>query len=218
MSWMRVAVGLLGHPKTGRLARLLGDKRTHAVGVLVGLWDYAHQYHIDGQIDPQDWPESAELVGYADHAHLLAALRESGFVERKGDADWYHDWDEYQGVEILRRQANRERMRAARAGKADPVLNTLPPRAQIVQGQVRTYGRTNKLRAREESGPTRAGSRRHPRARPDPDSPTSLPDPDRETTAPKPITETMADLRRQLGPALPPTNPTNGTDPHAPPA
>lgn len=120
------------HPKTRKLARLLGVSRVAVVGHLHYLWWWAMDYADDGDLGrftDVDIAVGCEWEG--DAGEFVAALIEAGFV----DADRHiHDWHEYAGKLVTRRRANAARMREARAkdpgARATHVQRTFAARAE----------------------------------------------------------------------------------------
>ena len=53
------------------------------------------------------WTKDADL--------FVAALQSARLVDRDEDGFWLHDWDDYAGRLVAKRNANTERMRSARA-------------------------------------------------------------------------------------------------------
>lgn len=131
--WIESHQELGSHPKTQKLARILGLSKPTVVGHLQYLWWWATDYAQEGDLsrfDPLDIAIGAEWEGNPDL--FLDALIRSGFVDRDEDGGGLsiHDWHDYAGKLIERRAKNAERMRAARAG-------TKPKRATHVQGTQR---------------------------------------------------------------------------------
>lgn len=124
MLYVQVDIGLIDHPKTRKLARLLGVSRITAVGHLVALWSWAAQYAIDGDLsnyrgEPEGISEGAAWEG--DAAQFVNALIEAGVGAGAGFLDdvdgrlLLHDWDDYYGKLLDRRRADAARKRAERA-------------------------------------------------------------------------------------------------------
>lgn len=125
MLYIQVDTTLIDHPKTKKLARLLGVSRITAVGHLVALWSWAAQYALDGDLtqyrnepdvlaDGAEWEAEPEMFVSA----LIAAKAGNGhgFLEETIDGRLLlHDWDDYYGKLIERRRADAERKRAERA-------------------------------------------------------------------------------------------------------
>lgn len=113
MAWIESHQSLAAHPKTRRLARLLGVSRPAAIGHLHLLWWWSLDYAQDGDLsrfDPDDLADAAEWDD--DPASFMEGLRRAGFLD---DDARIHDWHDYAGRLVSRRNANAERMRAARA-------------------------------------------------------------------------------------------------------
>lgn len=125
MLYIQVDTTLIDHPKTRKLARLLGVSRITAVGHLVALWSWAAQYAIDGDLsnyrnepdvlaDGAEWEAEPEMFVSA----LIAAKAGNGhgFLEETIDGRLLlHDWDDYYGKLLDRRRADAARKRAERA-------------------------------------------------------------------------------------------------------
>jgi len=131
--WIESHQELGSHPKTQKLARILGLSKPTVVGHLQYLWWWATDYAQEGDLsrfDPLDIAIGAEWEGNPDL--FLDALIRAGFVDRDEDGGGLsiHDWHDYAGKLIERRAKNAERMRAARA-------DTKPKRATHVQGTQR---------------------------------------------------------------------------------
>ncbi|MNS10603.1 hypothetical protein D3C72_421210 [compost metagenome] len=143
MAWIEFHQTLRGHPKTARLRRLLNIRLREAVGMLGLLWLWSLEHAPKGVLtryDPYDLAEACDWDGDPDE--LVSALVRAGFLDREGDELVVHDWFVYAGRLIERREANAERMRLARKGRADhpsehaPAAHasrTMPSRATNVQ-------------------------------------------------------------------------------------
>jgi hypothetical protein len=135
------------HPKTRRLARLLGVSIPTAIGHLHLLWHFALKYAPDGDLagfDALDVADGALWEG--EPTALLSALADAGWL----DAGQLHDWGEYGGKFVKRKEDNAERMRDARATGKYP---TNPPRAAHVQRTSETRAtleETREEKTREE--------------------------------------------------------------------
>ncbi len=111
MAWIESHQELANHPKTGRLAHYLGIGKPQAVGHLHFLWWYALSYAEDG-----DLSDLSDLIAYGaswdgDEEVFVAALIKSGFL----DEDYQlHDWMDYAGKLVERREQDRERKRRSR--------------------------------------------------------------------------------------------------------
>jgi hypothetical protein len=136
MAWIESHQELARHPKTRRLARLLDISVPTALGHLHLLWYWALDFAQDGDLGDYEPADVADaMLWEGDAGELWNALVACGFIDHGQDDsgdDIYaiHDWHEYAGRLIEKRQANAERMRQARA---KPVPDTKAPRAAHVQ-------------------------------------------------------------------------------------
>lgn len=143
MAWIESHQTIAGHPKTRKLAHILGIPKPQAIGHLHCLWWWATDYAEDGDLsrhDALDIAIGAEWDG--DAGAFVDALVTVGFLD--GDVDdtlVIHDWHDYAGKLIERRKANAERMRKARAsgeqGTSAAQDEDVPARAAHVQGTQR---------------------------------------------------------------------------------
>lgn len=116
MAWIESHQELARHPKTKRLARLLGVSLPAAIGHLHFLWWWAMDYAQDGDLSRYDEYDIADACGWeGDEKQIVDALIESGFVDKTDDGLVIHDWYDYAGRLIEKREQNRERKRRSRA-------------------------------------------------------------------------------------------------------
>ncbi|MBW7475924.1 hypothetical protein K0T92_14355 [Paenibacillus oenotherae] len=121
MAWIESHQELARHPKTRKLARKLGVSIPAAVGHLHFLWWWALDYAQDGDLtsfEPEDIAEAMEWP--CDTAHdLITALVDSVFIDNEDGQLTLHDWYDYAGRLVDKREQNRERKRKSRAKKQD---------------------------------------------------------------------------------------------------
>lgn len=117
MAWIKSHQELRDHPKTRKLAHILGISRPAAIGHLQCLWWWALDYAEDGSLgkfDSLDIALGADWEG--DETLFVSSLVRVGFIDQDEDGYLYvHDWDDYAGTLIRRREANTKRMQDARA-------------------------------------------------------------------------------------------------------
>ncbi|QHZ51292.1 DnaD domain protein [Paenibacillus larvae] len=115
MAWIESHQELARHPKTKRFARLLGVSLPAAVGHLHFFWWWAMDYAQDGSLSKYEAEDIADACEWdGDSETLMKALHHAGFV----DSDMtIHDWSEYAGRLIEKREQNKERKRKSRAKK-----------------------------------------------------------------------------------------------------
>lgn len=120
MAWLESHQTLGAHPKTRKLAHLLGISRAATIGHLHYLWWWAMDYAQDGDLsrfEPLDIAIGAEWEGDADA--FVEALVRAGFVDADDRVLIIHDWWEYGGKLIEKRRTDAERKRAARGQSPD---------------------------------------------------------------------------------------------------
>ena len=104
------------HPKTRKLARLLGVPVPQAIGMLHCLWWWALDYAQDGDIgdaDPEDVASACMWEG--DATVLLTALRSARFLD---DDRHIHDWSEHGGRLVSQRAAHAARNTGGRGAQS----------------------------------------------------------------------------------------------------
>lgn len=157
MAWIESHQSLAAHPKTKRLARRLGVPVPQAIGHLHLLWWWAIDYAPSGDLSRFEDADIADAVLWeGDAGWLVAALVDAGFIDGKV----IHDWDEYTGRLLDRREANAERKRMSRARHA-PVTRT----SQAVTG-LHTQHNTTQQTEPNRTEPEEAKRLPAPRARP----------------------------------------------------
>ena len=114
MAWIESHQEVGRHPKTKKLARMLGVSLPAAVGHLHYLWWWALDFVQDGILDKYDNEEIADAMHWdGDADKLIDALIASGQVDETDHGLLIHDWAEYTGKLLERRAKDRERKRAA---------------------------------------------------------------------------------------------------------
>ena len=131
MAWIESHQELGRHPKIKRLANATGLTKAAAIGYLHLLWWWALDYAQDGVITHYSAEEIADGAQWdGDPDAFLNALIESGFVDEGNGKLVIHDWHEYAGRLIEKRQANRMRSQRARdANKHESVSTEREPNA-----------------------------------------------------------------------------------------
>ncbi|MHA6481087.1 DnaD domain-containing protein [Paenibacillus sp. strain BS8-2] len=123
MAWIESHQELARHPKTRKLSRKLGISIPAAIGHLHMLWWWAIDYAQDGDLSNFDPDDIADALDWPNDANqLIAALIDSGFIDRVGEGEGtlvVHDWFDYAGRLVDKRVQNRERKRKSRANKTD---------------------------------------------------------------------------------------------------
>lgn len=117
MAWIESHQELARHPKAKRFSRLLGVPLPAAIGHLHFFWWWAMDYAQDGDISKYDSADIADACGWdRDPDVLKSALFDSGFVD---EDHFIHDWFDYAGRLIEKREQNKERKRRSRSKKSE---------------------------------------------------------------------------------------------------
>jgi len=127
MSWLEAHQSLRDHPKKDRLAELLFNGSVPndvsdlaSVGLLLNLWWWAIDYAQDGDLSKFSDRQIAKGCGFTGDAKLLVeSLTEARFIDRSRHI---HDWQEYAGRWIQRKEKDAERMRTMRDAYADGTI------------------------------------------------------------------------------------------------
>lgn len=131
MAWIESHQEIAHHPKTKRLAKRLGVSIPTAIGHLHLLWWWALDYAQDGNLTDYSEVEIAEAAGWeGDPSEFVDGLLHCGvngsfgFLEPDDRAALHiHDWQDYAGRLVQRRQAAIERTRMWRVQKANVTHN-----------------------------------------------------------------------------------------------
>ena len=116
VAFVQVDQALLTHRKTLRLARLLNVDRFAVVGRLLVLWTWCLDNALSGCLGDIEPDILADVMGWDGKlVELVEGLLTAGFLEVEDGRLWIHDWSEWMGRLIEKREVNRERMRAVRA-------------------------------------------------------------------------------------------------------
>lgn len=174
MAWIESHQELGRHPKTRRLAKLLDTSRPTAVGHLQYLWWWALDFAQGGDLSSFDDEEIAEAALWDDDpGTFVSALKGAGFMDPDGRL---HDWNEYAGRLIDKREQAKERVRNWRAKRTENTPNsdtdgndnaTHNKRIRnATTAQNSTEQHTTQQDSTEQSGNTRDGREEQGRAAP----------------------------------------------------
>ena len=117
MAWIELHQTLPTNKKTLRLKRLLKCNTAQAVGHVCMLWLWALDNAEDGDLSAFDGDEIAEIAGYTGKGDFVLALQHAGFL----DGMMIHDWDEYSGALIGKREYMREQNRERKRKQRDKI-------------------------------------------------------------------------------------------------
>lgn len=121
MAWIESHQTLRQHPKTKKLSRKLGVSIPAAIGHLHCLWWWALDYADDGDLSRYDKEDIADAAMWeVEHADIfVSAMISAGLIDETDTGYVLHDWSDYAGKLIERREANRERTRKWREKRTE---------------------------------------------------------------------------------------------------
>lgn len=121
MAWYMAYQTMARHPKTLKLARLLKCDRRYAVGLLHDLFswglDAAQKYGELPDLTAEDIAAALEIPGKKG-VQTVDALEKAGYLNRNETGTYLiHDWYDYAGKLMDKREADRDKMRRYRSRK-----------------------------------------------------------------------------------------------------
>jgi hypothetical protein len=118
VAWIEVHQSLQRHPKLLRLSAKLRIHRAQSAGHLLFLWLWTLDYAPSGDLSAFGPAEISAAADYPGDAEIFAqALRETGWIEANG---YLHDWHDYAGKLIDKREEDRKRKEEERRKKRPP--------------------------------------------------------------------------------------------------
>lgn len=167
-NYVQVAETLIDHPKTTRAMRALRINRMQVVGHLVAMWNWALKNAPDGDLsrfsvrdisdaarftDPDDFEEEADGAA----RRFVEALQECrtsesghGFLGVVDGRLVIHDWQEYGGKLLAKREDNAQRKRQQRAGEQPEASSSTSGHADVTRtSRGRTTGLLKERRGEE---------------------------------------------------------------------
>lgn len=117
MAWLESHQALSRHKKTLRAAGLLKCNRHQLIGHLHELWWWGiDNVPPDGDLgDLTDYEIAMAAEWQGDAEEFVAALTDAGFIDVEGERRFLHDWYDYAGKWVERREKERERAKQRRA-------------------------------------------------------------------------------------------------------
>ncbi len=113
MAWFEAHDTMARHPKTLKLARLLKADRRYAVGLLHDLFSWGlTAARKDGELTDmvaEDIAAALDLPPGKKGEAAVSALVESGYLEFRGNSYYIHDWYDYAGKLMDKRESDRRR-------------------------------------------------------------------------------------------------------------
>lgn len=135
--WIESHQSLRNHPKIKKAARIAGVNEFEMIGRLHCLWWWALDYAPDGDLTNYSDDDIEAAVDWQGESGLFArALIDCGFNGHGGLIDVtqgsreIHDWHEYGGRLLEKREANKERMKERRAMHVQRTTDAQPSHVQ----------------------------------------------------------------------------------------
>lgn len=113
MAWFEAHDTMSRHPKTLKLARLLKADRRYAVGLLHDLFSWGlTAARKDGELTGMVLEDIASALDFPPGKRgetAVSALVESGYLEFRENSYYIHDWYDYAGKLMDKRESDRRR-------------------------------------------------------------------------------------------------------------
>ncbi len=114
MAWIELHQNLPGHPKVKRLARALCLEVPKGIPQVVGhlcmFWLWCLDYAENGSLQTMSAQDIADAAGWYDDPDIfLNAMIKERFIDEVDGALYVHDWNDYAGLLIDRRERERKR-------------------------------------------------------------------------------------------------------------
>lgn len=122
MAWIKSDETLSQHPKVDELAEILDLHPAQVIGHLHYLWWWALSYADDGDLTKYKKRIATASNFDGDNDTYINALTTSGWLDQVGDQIHIHDWQEYHGALLDRREKDRERKRTTRIKKETDIV------------------------------------------------------------------------------------------------
>jgi hypothetical protein len=211
MAWIETHQSLLTHRKTYEAADLLEIKPVYLVGHLVSLWCWCLDNAPDGTLKSVSPRIIARAAQWDDDPNTFVnALVAAGYLDVSDDTLTIHDWWDYAGKLIDRRQANAAKQRDWRDRRnsnitvTSPLRNgaTVPNPTQPYPTQPNLYAPPEKSEIAKEASADAASGEKADFPEPVlPEAPTTI-----ETPKPEPAAK----------PSKPKPNALDNVPPHSP--
>ncbi len=131
MAWIELHQTLPKNKKTMKFKRALKIKTPAAIGHLCLLWLWAIDSADDGDISEFTAEDIAEVCEWTKNADMfLSALKDAGFVTEDMKI---HDWDDYIGMLIAKREVKKEQARTRQKRYRDKQKNMRNGDAEVNQ-------------------------------------------------------------------------------------
>ena len=117
MAWIKSDESLSQHPKVDQLADALECSNVEVIGHLHYLWWWGLSYSQNGDLTRYRNRIAAAANYQGDNDFFISNLVECGWLDQKGKTLKIHDWDDYHGALMDKREKATERKRKERQKK-----------------------------------------------------------------------------------------------------
>ncbi|MHB1134856.1 MAG: hypothetical protein ACYC4L_20995 [Chloroflexota bacterium] len=132
MAWLQVHQSLRDHRKTLAAGRRLGVSPVQVAGHLLFLWLWALDNAPEGDLSGIDHDVLGAVAGWTgEGGEFIAALLGVGLLEEVEGALLIHDWQDYAGGLLERRQARAAAQRQRRRQRSPAPPAPRPPAARL---------------------------------------------------------------------------------------
>ena len=153
MAWIKIHQQLKDHRKVFAAADELEICHVHMIGHIVSFWLWALDNAPSGSLEGISHRMIAKAAQWEKDPELFVdALENAGFLDLRGDGELeIHDWYEYTGKLIDRREAEKQRSRRRRAA-ANATDDQETTDGQPTDDQRTTNGRpkNDRIQSRQE--------------------------------------------------------------------
>ena len=121
MAWIELHQGLREHKKVYACMEILGVSRVTMVGMLATFWLWALDNAQDGVLAGVSNKTIARVCGWNEKKanQLVSALQECGWLDKDGENLVIHDWYDYAGKLMERREKDLERKRNSKGKRTN---------------------------------------------------------------------------------------------------
>ena len=134
MAWIELHQTIWTHRKTIMLAALLDIDEMYAAAHMIRLWTWALDNAQDGDLSGLPHKVIAFGAGWkGDPDAFVHAAIQAGWIDQEGDRLVLHDWYDYAGRLIEKREANKERARKSRERNAQRARNVRATNEDVAQ-------------------------------------------------------------------------------------
>ena len=116
MAWIELHQGLREHRKLFACADELKVSRIQMIGILVSLWLWALDNTPDGSLKDISSRTIARVCDFSEKKAdaLVSALHQTGWIDKSDNVYYIHDWFDYAGKLMERREKDRERKKTGK--------------------------------------------------------------------------------------------------------